>query len=186
MVYNPYADTSVYLGTIQLPHVSSITPGQDWDQTELPIERGAVISDHRRKRPVTLSISGHVTGQIELVPSAAGAAVLGADVIRLRIQLLAETGQTFTVKWGRRTWPNMAIVGIEEENEAATQRDDMWTFTLQLKQSRVATSTTVTASAVDPGIADLTSSGADGGLQSGTTVGPDTAADVTGVIGGGV
>lgn len=184
MIYNPYADTSVYLGTIQLPHVTNISISNEWTQTELPIERGAVINDHRRKRPITGTISGYVTGQIELIPSGAGA-LLGADATRTALETLANLGLTFVLKWGRRLWPNMSIVGIAEDF-SAEQRDDMWPFTLQLAETRVATSTTVAAAPVAPGIADLTASAVDGGVQAGTAVGPDSAAAVSGIVGGGV
>jgi hypothetical protein len=50
----------------------------------------------------------------------------------------------------------------------------------------VASSTVVAAGAVDPSVADLTAGPVDGGPQASTAVGPDVAADVVGVLGGGV
>lgn len=184
MIYNPYGDTSVYLGTLQLPHVTSITWSSEWTQTELPIEAGAVISDHRRRRPRTVSISGYVTGQVELVPSPAGV-MLGSTAIRSALNLYANTGRVFVLKFGQRIVPNMSIVGIEEE-DLAERRDDMWSFTLNLAETRVATSTLAVSVPVDPGVADLTAAPVDGGPQSATAVGPESAGTITGVVGGGV
>jgi hypothetical protein len=183
--YNPFGDTSVYLGALQLPHVTSFNPSTEWEQTELPIERGAVISDHRRRRPKTVELTGYVTDQVELVPSGAGV-LLTSLAIQSEIERLAETGQTFILRWKGRVWPNMAIIAIGETNDAAAQRDDMWQFSLSLKESRVASSTVVAAGAVDPSVADLTAGPVDGGPQASTAVGPDVAADVVGVLGGGV
>ena len=77
------------------------------------------------------------------------------------------------------------IVGIEEE-DLAERRDDMWSFTLNLAETRVATSTLAASVPVDPGVADLTAVPVDGGPQSATAVGPETAGNIAGVVGGGV
>lgn len=186
MIYNPYSDTTVYLGTLALPHVTNFTVTSDWDQTELPIERGAVISDHRRKRPVSISLSGYVTGQIELVPNGAGSLLpIDAQIVKLQLKVLADLGRTFIVKFQSSVWTNMSIISFEEDH-SAERRSDMFAFSLVLKETRVATSTVVNAIPVDPGIADLTSSAVDGGPQAGSAVGPETGAAVTGVLGGGV
>lgn len=186
MAFSEFADSSVYLGTLQLPHVTSFNVSKEWEQTELPIERGAVISDHRRKRPVMINLTGYVTGQIELVPNGAGSLLpANAILVRAQLELLEATGQTFLVKFGPQTWANMSIVSHEEDH-SAERRDDMYSFSLGLKETRVATSTVVGAVPVDPGIADLAAAPVDGGLQAGSAVGPETAGAVTGVLGGGV
>lgn len=184
MAYSAFTDTSVYFGTLQLPHVTNITVSHEWDQTELPIERGAVITDHRRKRSLTISMSGYVTGQIQVVPDAAGV-LLGNTATRFAIQTLADTGRVFLVRWNKRKFPNMSITSFEEDH-AAERRSDMFAFSATLKETRVATSTTTAAVPVDPSIADLTASPVDGGPQSATAVGPEMAADVSGILEGGV
>ena len=184
--YNPYKDSSVYLGLLQLPHVTNVTFSAEWNQTELPIERGALIVDHRRKLPRGITVSGYVTGQIELVPTSGAGVLLDSSAVRRQLELMADLGQTFIFKWLDRVVPNMSILSIEEDNDAAARRDDMWSFSLQLGETRVATSTIVPAGAVDPALADVTAAPLDGGPQAGTAVGPDMAGNVTGVLGGGV
>lgn len=184
MPFTEYVDTSVYLGSLQLPHVTNITVSNEWDQTELPIERGAVITDHRRKRPLMISMSGYVTGQVHLIPDAAGV-LLGNTATRHALQILADTGRVLLVRWNKRKWPNMAIVSFEEDH-AAERRHDMFAFSMSLKETRVASSTTVPAVPVDPAIADTVASPVDGGPQSATAVGPEEAATVAGILEGGV
>lgn len=183
--YNEYADTSVYLGNLKLPHVTVISPTAEWEQTELPIEGGAVITDHRRKRPRELSITGMITGQVEIVPSAGGQ-LLDTSTVRHQIEFSAEIGQLFDVRWKDRTWTNMSIISIDEEFTAADQRDDQWLFTLNMKETRIASSTTGLDPSIAESLADLTAVPLDGGAQSGTTVGPDVAASLAGAVGGGV
>jgi hypothetical protein len=185
MVYSPYADTSVYLGSLQLPHITNIMVNHEWEQTELPIERGAVITDHRRKRPVQISMNGYVTGQLHLNPADPGGFLLGNASTRLALQILADEGRIMLVRWNKRRFPNMTTTSFEEDHQAA-RRADMFAFTLTLQETRVATSTVTASSPVDPTIADTVGSPVDGGPQSGQAVGPELAGSVSGAIGGGV
>lgn len=186
--YNQFADTSVYLGTVRLPHTTTITSSDAWQQTDLPIERGALIADHRRKQPASLSIEGLCTGQIALAVTTGLAAfpVVLPAVLRTQIYGLATAGATFLVKHKDRAWPNMSIISIDDDAPAGELRDDVWRFSLQLRETRIASSTLAPAGAVDPSLADLTAAPADGGPQSGQTVGPDVAGEVLGQLGGGV
>ena len=50
------------LGDIELSVVTSDDPTSDVEVTEKPVERGQDVSDHVKKKPETLAISGVVVG----------------------------------------------------------------------------------------------------------------------------
>jgi len=50
------------LGDIELTAVTSDDPTSDVEVTEKPVERGQDVSDHVKKKPETLAISGVVVG----------------------------------------------------------------------------------------------------------------------------
>lgn len=186
--YNPFADTSVYfeLGPtrVRLPSATVISSSDSWDQTDLPIEQGATISNHRKRQPSEITIDGVVTGQLNLAGPVGVSAISSPDDIRKRIYDLAEAGTVFTVRWCSRRWPSMAIVSISDDAPAAELREDMWRFSLGLRTTRIASSTTTPASSIDSSISDLTASGSEAGPKAGQTVGPELADSVTGVLGG--
>jgi hypothetical protein len=186
--YQPFADTSVYfdLGAtrVRLPSATVISSSDSWEQSTLPIEQGATISNHRKRQPTDLTIEGVVTGQLNFAGPVGASALSSPDDIRKRIYELADNGTVFTVRWCSRRWANMAIVSISDDAPAGELREDMWRFSLGLRTTRIASSTTTPASAIDSSISDLTAGGSDAGPQAGTTVGPELSSSVTGVLGG--
>jgi hypothetical protein len=188
--FNPFVDTSVkfFTGTdrrlppvITLPSVTSFKVQRSAEKTDVPIEQGSDISIHRRKAPVSIMLSGIVT---EVEPFD-GVPVLTSQVVEIRsaLELIYDLGIMVKVRFNGRTFRNMTIDTFPDSQEA-TERIDVWHFDLTMSETKIASTTTVLSGSSPFG--SLTSTTLEGGPQAGQAIGPEAAAQVGGILGGGV
>ena len=189
--YIPFQDTGVRLlvsgadrrlpAIVPLPSVTTFKVNRSAEQTDEPIEQGSDISIHRRKSPREVSLSGIVT---EIEPFD-GTPVLYSQIADLRatLELIYELGTLVTVRFNGRTFRSMTITGFPDSQDAA-ERIDVWHFDLTLRETLIASTTTVLAGSSSLG--SLTSTTLEGGPQAGQAIGPEAAAQVGGILAGGV
>jgi hypothetical protein len=178
--YAPFVDTALFIGPTRIPSVLSFSTDRNTEQTDVPIELGADIAIHRRRAPMTISLSAVVS---EFEPFD-GAPALFSKIndVRNALELADKLGTLLLVRWMGQLWPNMTIRSLKGNHEG-TEREDVWRFDMMLKETQLASSLTVPSA---DSLGSLTASTLEGGPQAGAAVGPEGAAQVSGIVGGGV
>lgn len=186
--YNPYEDTSVVLVTadrrgqsITLPSVTSFKVSRSAQTTNMPIEQGSDIGIHRRRAPIEVSLSGVVT---EIEPFDGVPSLFGYIAeVRSALEANYNNGILLTVRFLGRKFTNMEI-GLFPDSQEASERADVWHYDLTFREVLIASTTTVLGGTSNLG--SLTSATLEGGPQAGTSLGPEAAAQVGGILGGGL
>lgn len=191
-----YASTGLpgRIGLVHLDIIEDIRAPRSFDRTNVALERGAPITNHRQRVPYQLTVTVLLSdcepvfqaGSIGLWEPLPG----HVKVIRDQLRLLQELGTEVTFFDGRelyRTPSGSRVWVIDEIDEGKSVElnggigPQAWRGVITLGEvSRFSTSFTTVPPAVDPGLTDSVDGIVDAGQQSTETVPTDLAATIPG------
>lgn len=130
------------IGVVELDATAREVHTVDVEVTQHPVEKGAAISDHKRRKPKTLQIEGIVTNTPIATPENLdpGADARADNAYRELIEA-ADSEELLTVVTGLETYENMAIVSLVMPRNAST--GECLHFTAALQEIRIVESKTI-------------------------------------------
>lgn len=132
----------VEIDNLKLDCSVSETHSFENEVTENPVERGAVVSDHKREKPNGVTITGLVTNTpIPQDEREKDDASQRAEAAFTRLLELRASKELFTVKTKRRTYNNAALISLSVPGDASI--GDALQFTAVFREIRVVDSKTV-------------------------------------------
>ena len=158
-----FKKTRAILDTLVLDASVSETHSQEIEVTDHPVEQGANITDHRRRKPFVLTMEGIITNTPLPVESAAkstqtydgkswtsrASAVPGrAEDAYATLQALCDSSKLLTITTALKVYPNMTLTSLSVPRDASTGQS--LRFHATLREIRIVKNVTANIQAKTP------------------------------------